>query len=109
MIAQFTEGRTVISALGKVVPHRVAVAVLHRLLNRDPEKIFPAHFHRCWASAIRESLADRSSSEVIPFHRGAAYFHFVKPVRAGYLMLEEWMERRGHEDYAAYYIVDAVK
>ena len=109
LIAQFSGGLTAFGLLGRAVPHRVSRSVLHHLLGRDPEKVFPAHYDHCWASAVRRMLVPWTAAEVIPLHRGASYFHFAKPLRAGYLLYEEWVRAQNFENLASYYIVDAVR
>jgi len=109
LIAQFSGGLSAFGLLGRAVPHRVSRTVLQHLLGRDPEKVFPAHYDHCWASAVRRMLRPWSSALVIPLHRGASYFHFAKPLRAGYLLYEEWVQTRNLENLASYYIVDAVR
>jgi SAM-dependent methyltransferase len=108
MIVQMSGAFTPFSLLGRVVPHGAKVRVLERFLDRDPVKVFPAHYDRCWASALRHLTADSwGEVEVVPLHRGAAYLHFSKPLRAAYLVYERSLARHGLDDLAAYYIVDA--
>ncbi len=109
LIAQFSGALSAFGLLGRAVPHRLSRSVLHHLLGRDPEKVFPAHYDRCWSSAVQRMLVAWTSAEVIPLHRGAAYFHFAKPLRAGYLLYEEWVRSQQFENLASYYIVDAVR
>ena len=109
LIAQFSGGLSAFGLLGRAVPHRMSRPLLQHLLGRDREKVFPAHYDHCWSSAVRRMLGSWTSAEVIPLHRGAAYFHFAKPLRAGYLLYEEWVRHRNLENLASYYIVDAVR
>jgi len=109
LIAQFSGALSAFGLLGRAVPHRLSQSVLQHLLKRDPDKVFPAHYDHCWSSAVKRMLAPWSAAEVIPLHRGAAYFHFAKPLRAGYLLYEEWVRSHDLENLASYYIVDAVR
>lgn len=109
LIAQFSGGLSAFGLLGRAVPNRLSRPVLHHLLHRDPEKVFPAHYDHCWASAVRRMLVPWTSAEVTPLHRGASYFHFARPLRAGYLLFEEWVRSQELENLASYYIVDAVR
>jgi SAM-dependent methyltransferase len=109
MIVQMSGTFTPFSLLGKVVPHTIKVRALERFLDRVPEEIFPAHYDHCWANALARMTQDWQRVEIVPLHRGAAYLHFTKPLRAGYLVYERWLAKRGYDDLAAYFLVDAVR
>ena len=109
LIVQMSGTFTPFSLLGRIVPHRVKVRFLERFLDREPEKIFPAHYDRCWASALERLTRTWSFTEIVPIHRGAAYLHFSKPLRALYLVYERALVRRGLDDLAAYFILDATR
>jgi SAM-dependent methyltransferase len=109
LVAQMSGTFTPFSLLGKVMPHRPKVWLLHNLLDREPAEIFPAHYDRCWASALRRLTRDWSEVDIVALHRGASYLHFSKVLRALYLVYERGLTRRGLDDLAAYFIVDAVK
>ena len=109
LLAQCSGAFSLPSLLNKVIRHKVAVALLVRLLNRSAEKIFPAHYDHCWATALERDLREWSKAEVTPLYRGAAYFHFFKPLRACYLLYEEWTMKRNLRNLAPYYIVEATR
>jgi 2-polyprenyl-6-hydroxyphenyl methylase/3-demethylubiquinone-9 3-methyltransferase len=109
LIAQMSGAFTPFSLLGKVMPHRPKVWLLHNLLDREPAEIFPAHYDRCYASALRRLTREWNEVEIVALHRGASYLHFSKVLRALYLVYERGLARRGFDDLAAYFIVDATK
>jgi SAM-dependent methyltransferase len=109
LVAQMSGTFTPFSLLGKVMPHRPKVWLLHTLLDREPAEIFPAHYDHCYASALRRMTRQWDEVEIVALHRGASYLHFSKMLRALYLVYERGLTRRGLDDLAAYFIVDARK
>ena len=93
--------------LNAAIPSRLGVLLLHRLLRRDPESVFPAHYDRCRAGALQRLLAGWTRAEVIPIFQGAAYFNFALPLRAGYLAYENWAFRGGRANLATHYLLVA--
>jgi SAM-dependent methyltransferase len=109
LVAQMSGTFTPFSLVGKFMPHRPKVWLLHNLLDREPAEIFPAHYDRCYATALRRLTEDWGDVEIAALHRGASYLHFSKVLRALYLVYEQSLTRRGLDDLAAYFIVDAIK
>lgn len=109
LVAQMSGTFAPFSLLGKVMPQRPKVWLLSNLLDREPAEIFPAHYDRCYASALRRLTREWSEVEIVALHRGASYLHFSKVLRALYLVYERGLTRRGLDDLAAYFIVEAIK
>lgn len=109
LVVQMSGTFTPFSLAGKVVPHSLKVRLLQRFLDREPAEIFPAHYDHCWASALVRLTPEWHGVEIVPLHRGAAYLHFAKPLRAGYLVYERWLAHHEFDDFAAYFIVDAIR
>jgi SAM-dependent methyltransferase len=107
MVTKFSGAFSLFALVNRVVPHRVAVWGLHRFLGDDPERIFPAHYDRCWDSAVRRLMADWSDVDIEPLYMGAEYLEFLRPAQAVYLGLEECWARRDVRNLAAYYVVTA--
>jgi SAM-dependent methyltransferase len=99
---------SVFGLLNRLLPRRVGVFLLQNVVGRDPDTIFPAHYDRCWYSALKQLGPGWSSFEVLPRWRGASYFGFSRALRALYVMYEEWAIRSRHVNLAPYYLVDAV-
>jgi SAM-dependent methyltransferase len=109
LVAQMSGTFAPFSLLGKIMPQRPKVWLLSNLLDREPAEIFPAHYDRCYASALRILTRRWHEVEIVALHRGASYLHFSKMLRALYLIYERSLTRRGLDDLAAYFIVDATK
>jgi SAM-dependent methyltransferase len=109
MVAKFSGAFSIFAIVNRLIPHRVAVWGLHRFLGDDPERIFPAHYDRCWDSALRRMLAGWSETRIEPLYMGAEYLSFLRPAQALYLGAEEWWTRRDLRDLAAYYVVTATR
>ena len=107
LIAQLSGAFTVFGIANRLLPHSSAEWVLHRFVGRDPETVFPAHYHRCWHSALNALLASWSAHEISPIYLGAAYFRSFAPAMALALGYEEWTRRRDHRNLAPYYLIDA--
>jgi SAM-dependent methyltransferase len=100
-------GRSVFGLLNRILPQRLGVALLSRLVGRDPKTVFPAHYDRCWYTALRQLATGWSTFHVVPRWRGASYFGFSRLVRAIYVTYEEWTIRAGRLNLAPYYLIDA--
>ena len=97
--------------VNRAVPQRLALWGMDRFLGATPSRVFPAHYDKCWDSALRR-LMFAGWSEV----RDRAAVHgrrvprFVQVrLQALYLGAEEWWTRRDMRNLAAYYIITAVK
>ena len=109
LIAGFSGAWSAFAIPNRLVPHAVARFVLRRLLQRDPETVFPAPYDSCTYSAMTKALSGWSHVEITPRYRGAGYFGFSKPLQALYLRAEDLLERGGHRDLATHYLVVARK
>jgi hypothetical protein len=82
---------------------------MRRLLGRVPDTVFHAHYDHCWQSALEEVASDIwAQAEIIPIFTGGLYFRFSRPIQAAFLAYEEWAFSRGHDNLAAYYLIDAL-
>jgi 2-polyprenyl-6-hydroxyphenyl methylase/3-demethylubiquinone-9 3-methyltransferase len=103
-------GRFSINALVNVlVPSGLAVWLMRRLLGRDPDSVFSAHYDSCYASALTELLKSWSVAEVTPLFQGGAYFNFALPLRSVYFRYENWASRAGRANLATHYKIDSVR
>jgi SAM-dependent methyltransferase len=91
----------------RVVPHALAVRLNHRLLGRAPESVFPAHYDRCWYSALTRLLAGWTESDVVPLYRAASYFAFSPALFRAYVAYERWARSGDHRNLATHYLIDA--
>lgn len=110
ILAYLAGGRAVHAVANRLLPAQAAKAAMQRLLGREPETVFPAHYDHCTYDELRE-IADRewSQAEIAPLFTGGWYFRFSGAVRAPYLLYEEWAYRGGHRNLASYYMIDAVR
>ena len=109
LVALLSGRWSVFALANQVVPARLARLAMQRSLGRDPDTVFPAHYDGCWHSRLRRTLAGWGAAEVQPHFCGAGYFQFSRPLTAGYVALEEIAVRRGWDDLATYYLIDAVR
>jgi hypothetical protein len=80
-------------------------------MKRTPERtpVFPAHYHRCYASALRRVFSDWTESRVQPFYRAGSYFDFSRPLQRAYLSYENFVYRHQIQNLASHYLVAAVR
>jgi SAM-dependent methyltransferase len=109
LVAHFSGTFGLFGLLSRVVPDRLTPALLERLFSRPRCTTFPAHYDRCWASALSEMGRPWSSFDIVPRHEGARYFAFSRHVQAAYLAYEEWAGRKGIDNLASYYLVVAAR
>jgi SAM-dependent methyltransferase len=91
----------------QIIPHRLTVMLLRRLVKRDPTTVFPAHYHHCWDGALRRVLASWIEVEIMPRYIGAQYLRALPPIQWLYLRYEGWAFRTRRRNLATHYIIDA--
>jgi SAM-dependent methyltransferase len=109
LVAGFSGAWSAFAVPNRIVPHAVAQFALGRLLERDPETVFPAPYDACTYSAMTSVLEGWSDVQIIPRYRGAGYFGFLPPLQWLYLKFEDLLERGHHLDLATHYLVVARK
>ncbi len=109
LVAQLSGKFSAFAVINQLVPHRVGVGLLRRLLARDVSTVFPAYYDRCYASALARVLAGWSDVSIVPRFYGACYFGFSRTVQRLYLRYEDWAMRSGRENLATHYLVVARK
>ena len=109
LLAFFSGTFSAYGLVNRVLPRRASVWLMNALLSRPPDTIFPAHYDRCWASALERVFRDWSEVGIVPRWFGAPYFAWSRPLQAVYVGYEEWARRAGRDNLAPYYLVDAVR
>ena len=108
LVAQLPGAFSVFALLNRAVPHTWAVRIMGWVQGRPAESVFPAHYDRCWHSALEQLMRHGwSSAEVQPLFTGAPYFRFSKAARAVYLFYEEIIYALDARNLAPYYLVVA--
>jgi len=107
-IAQLSGTFAPFALANRLIPHGLARFLLRVLMRRDSEGVFPAHYDRCWYSALHQDMSEWRECDILPLYRGAEYFKFARPLMALCLAYEEWASR-GHPNLAGTYIIRAVK
>lgn len=106
-LAQLSGGWSLFALVNRLVPHRLGVWAMHRLLGRDPESVFPAHYDRCSYGALVELTRSWSTAEIVPRFRGSGYFRFLRILERAYLVYEDWAVERHHRNLATHYLISA--
>lgn len=91
--------------LNQVLPLRLGVWGMERLLGRDRATIFPAHYDQCWQGALERITSHWHQAEIIPRYRGSGYFRFFGLLERAYLVYEDWTVR--HPNLATHYLIAA--
>lgn len=109
LVAQLSGTYSLFAMADKVMPTKAKQWALRRVQGREASSVFPAHYDRCWQSALDRMMAPWSEWDVIPAYSGAGYFSFARPVLAAYIAWEEWVRTRGHANLAPYYLITATR
>lgn len=109
LVAQFSGKFSIFGVINSVVPQRLGVWAMEKLLRREPDTVFPAYYHRCWYGAIDRILALWTEHEIMPRFVGAGYFSFSRTLQRLYLVYEAWLCRGRHQNLASHYVVTAVR
>lgn len=108
-IGQLSGRYSFFALAGRMLPAGAAKMALRIAQGRDPATVFPAYYDRCWASALRSLLAGWSHAEVAPHFAGDPYLTRSRLLLAANAAYEQWAMRRGHDDLATHYMIDAVR
>ncbi|MCA1690686.1 MAG: class I SAM-dependent methyltransferase [Actinobacteria bacterium] len=109
LVAQMSGTFSIFGLLNRVIPQDAALWLLRRFLHRDPETVFPAHYHRCYFTALERILEPWHHAEIIPRFIGEPYLHPWPPLRAVFIAYEEWAVQRDCRNLASYYVVRATR
>lgn len=107
--SQLSGGLAVFSLLNRAIPHQLSKKILLSALKRDPETVFPAHYDHCTRTGLEETFQNWSHVEVVPYWLGAGYWRFSRTLERCYLKFEDWAATSGHDNWAPYYQVIAVR
>jgi SAM-dependent methyltransferase len=107
MVAQLSGAFSLFGLGNRAVPASLGVKAMERFLHRDPETVFPAHYDRCWDSALRRDMASWQEVEIMPLYTGAGYLGFARSLQALYIGFEELAYRRDRRNLASYYVIVA--
>ena len=106
-VALLSGRRSVNAVLNRVMPERAGVWLMRRLLHRDPETVFAAHYDQCSGAELRGIMLAWQEAEITPLYLGASYFNFATALRDVYLAYESWACRTGRDGLATHYLVVA--
>jgi acetyltransferase-like isoleucine patch superfamily enzyme/SAM-dependent methyltransferase len=107
LIALLSGRWSAFALLNRVLPAPLARLAMARTLGRDPDTVFEAHYDGCTKRGLERMLAGWGSAAVQPHFCGVGYFTWSRPLMAGYVAFEEIAVRRGWDDLATYYLVEA--
>jgi SAM-dependent methyltransferase len=107
MLAQLTGTWTYSGIANLAVPPQIVKWALAKWHRRDPATVFPAHYDRCWSSALHGLLASWSRAEVVPIYISANYVNFSRPLFAAGVAYDEWARRNDHANLASHYVLRA--
>jgi SAM-dependent methyltransferase len=93
--------------LGRLIPYRVGVRAMEKLLGVEGDSKFPTRYDQCYYSALTRLLSDWSSWEIIPRYKGGTYFRFARPLERAYLVYENMICRRDWRNLATHYVIVA--
>lgn len=107
LLAHLSGRFSAFALLNQLLPHRLSVWALKRLLRRDPRTVFPAHYDNCWYGALVRITTPWTEAEVLPRYRGSGYFKFLGVLERAYLVYEDWTINRDHRNLATHYLISA--
>ena len=111
LVAQLSGARAIHAVLSRAVPHRLATALMARLMGESPEDHFPTHYDGCTHTDLQRFLAEGGWSHfrVIDRYKAGGYLRFSRPLQRAYLAYENLIARGGRPDLATHYLIHAVR
>jgi SAM-dependent methyltransferase len=105
LVALLSGRYSFVSLINRAISTSWARRLNDTLLGRDPSTVFRAHYHRCYASAIRAMTREWTEMMIEPRWGAAPYFGFSRLALRTYLMAENAIARGGWEDLATHYFL----
>jgi SAM-dependent methyltransferase len=106
-VALFSGRFATFAIINRLIPEKIGAVAMQRLLGRDPETMFSAHYDRTYYTALVPLLEKWSRWELIPLYLGAGYFAFNGFLQQAYVAFENWAARGKRVDLATYYVLAA--
>lgn len=97
------------AVINRLIPERIGVFAMERLLRRPPDTVFRANYDGCTYDGLSQHLSQWSTVEIVPHYRGAGYFAFSGLTQRAYLSLEDRIVRHDKRNWATHYVIRAVK
>jgi len=107
LFAQLSGSGAVFAVLTRLIPYRARVGLMAKLLGHHETDHFPTAYDQCRASDLRRLLAGWRRADIVPYYRGASYFRFSAALQRAYLVYEDFIHRRGADDFATHYLIVA--
>ncbi len=107
LVALFSGRFSLFAILNRAIPHWLGAHAVHRKMGRSPDEIFPAFYDGCYHSALARMLDGWSQYEIVPIHRAAVYFDFLRLTEAICIAYEEWALLGSHPNLASHYLISA--
>jgi SAM-dependent methyltransferase len=107
LLAQTSGSYAAFAMLARIVPHRVRVWAMARMLGHAEEQKFPIRYDRCTAGAITSMLDEWAEVRIVSFYRAAPYFGMSAPLQRIYLRYENAIARRDSVTLATHYLIVA--
>ena len=108
LVAQVSGAFSATSLANRIVPNSVTPLIVSKLMRaRSKRDVFPAHYDKCWATALR-GMSDRwAEFDVIPLFIAGQAFWFFRPIQAVVVGLEEWACANRHHNLASHYLISS--
>lgn len=107
LLAQLSGRYAAFALLARALPHRVRAVAMSRWLDQPQEEKFPVRYDHCTARELERLLTPWSSSEIVPFYRGATYLSHLRQLQRMYLAYETALVCREARNLATHYLIIA--
>jgi len=105
LVSQLSGSFAVFALMSRIIPHRVSVRLMERLLGIEPETKFQTQFDRCYHRALQRLLSDWQAHEIVPRYNSGGYFAFSGSLLRLYLVYENWLARTNRRNLATHYLI----
>lgn len=97
------------AVINRLIPEALGKYGMRRLLGRQPDSVFRAHYDHCTHSGLSGLMTEWELVSITPLYAGSGYLSFSPLLRATYLRYEDWASRTNRLNLATHYILDATK
>lgn len=109
MVSMLSGKNTLFAIPNRIIPFRLGVFAMEKLLRRPPDTVFPAVYDLCTYDELSGALSAWTEQHIRPFWRGASYLQFSSGLRKAYLAIEEQFYVQDKRNLATHYLIVATR
>ncbi len=109
MVSMLSGKNTLFAIPNRIIPFKLSVFAMEKLLRRQPDTVFPAVYDLCSYDELSGALSTWKTRDIRRFWRGASYVRFSAVLERLYLFAENHLRRNDKRNFATHYLIVATR